>query len=240
MSIDHCQNACIFDILTPKKKRIVLTFLHWFKGIQSGKYINCCPSQATLARVSGCSIRTLYSFLKEKWLIKAENVKAIRSKRQQHCIYHFLDKDFFKTLQWLEEMGFTKNWKKHRLHVLDMLDSRHTEHIEKREEFVSLSPKFPTGMRENCRDIKINRDMDTYNTFVPKFKTEEEKKAYELLKSYGFSSKDCVVLSRKYSYKCIFEARKDFDWYRKSNVVRNTAAFWTERCKYHQRKVPAS
>ena len=33
MPIDHRQNACIFDILTPKKKRIVLAFLYFFKAI---------------------------------------------------------------------------------------------------------------------------------------------------------------------------------------------------------------
>ena len=238
MPIDHRQNACIFDILTPKKKRIVLAFLYFFKAIQSGHHKLCNPGQDTLSKMAGCSIRTLYSFLQEKWLIKAENVKSVRRNRQQHCIYHFLDKDFFKTLQWLKEMGFTQNWKKHRLSVLDMLDSRHTEHVENRGDFLKSSPKFPTAVRENCRDIKSNIDMYTYQESVPKFKTEEEKKSHELLKSEGFSAKDCIVLARKYPFKVHFEARKDCDWYKKNKNVINLAALWTNRCKYHHLHTP--
>jgi len=241
MAIDHRQNVIIFHCLTPIQKQIALAFLYWFKGIQAKKFKNCCPSQRTLAKFAKCCIKTIYNFLQSdigKMLLKKENVKASHSKQQMHCIYHFIDKDFFKTLQWLEEMGFTQNWKKHHLKVMDMLDSRIAEFKEEASQFVYEKVRvLPTGMQSNYRDINTNQD--TYLTTldgicVDHFKTPEEARSYRMLMDTGISSRDAKILSNSYSYDALVSARQDYIFYSSCQPIRNIAAYMTSRCKTYK------
>jgi hypothetical protein len=245
--------ALLYYGMTPVEKRVAERYYYYWKLRKYKKIEAIYVTIKTIAKEARCHFKSVSKFLKRNaWMFFD---KILRKKVRPECQHtnnvYLPGKGLFQFMEYLENLGFLKNWEKHKATVLSILRPKsNPEQIEENGRLVfdrskdadknnlnqnsyrqNLIEKLPTLPNFVSLKEDLKEDLSTYRS-VPKFKDEEKRKSFGLLKEMGLPRHEIFKFMKYFGYKVHLEAKKDMDFQKKFNSIRNLPAFLWAQCKY--------
>lgn len=118
----HTENyqLMLWDLHKPAQRRILITFLRYYRKNKYKQIKEVFPERETLAFESECSLRTVKRYINceddENFKLVMEKKVRRNFQKGKHTsnIYENFNKPFFDFLEKMDELGWLKNYKKHR------------------------------------------------------------------------------------------------------------------------------
>ncbi len=100
----------LLELMTKTERKICLAFLWFYEQLLLGKHSQVYPELSTIAKITGCSTRTVLRFIKKfDGQIFQKQSRTTTHGKQTSNLY-LLDNFFFEWVMIFDKLGYIANW----------------------------------------------------------------------------------------------------------------------------------
>lgn len=230
------------SIMTPAQRRIASVLTDFHAQVIHKKKEAVFPSMNTIATIAKCSPGSVKLFIRKfKTLIFTHQTRRNHQTKRHTSNLYKLDPIFFETMIMLRY-----------LRIWEMTDDNYQDIILKSSEDPSFlcrkvlqrhdlsTAKLSTAILYELPTIKIfsysyNPNKGTLKGSVPI--SFVQKNPIGILQGLALTKNQAMKLINDYSPNALWEAKKDYDWFRKKNRVKYPFELYRNLVQKQQRKI---